>query len=397
MGEAVILSAVRTAIGNAHDPGPGGALGLLPIQQIAKVPVLEAVKRAGVDAHDVEDVVLGEVMHGGGCVARYVAVEAGMAHVPGLAVQRHCASGLQAVTTAASEVRAGMLRVAVAGGAENMTQTPVTSMKSPRPWGGIEPWISMTHPETPDAPALNMGITVGENTAAECGITRAEQDEWAYHSHARAVAATDDGRFAQEIVGVEVPAGRRGETTTFDTDAKPRRDTSLERLAALRPAFSAEGTVTAGNSSSLNDGAAALVVADADFATESGLRPLAVIRGWAAAGVEPRRTGLAPTVAIPAALRRAGITAEDVSLVEINEAFASMAVACSRILGFPHDMVNPNGGAVGLGHPVACSGARILVTLVHELRRRGGGYGVAALCAGGGMGLATVVEVLPDA
>jgi len=390
MGDAVLLSAVRTPIADARK----GALARSPIQQVAATTVAEALKRSGAPPDDVDDVVLGEVMHGGGCIARYVAVDLGLPpDTPGLAVQRHCASGMQAITTAAADIRAGMTRVAVAGGAESMTQTPRTYLTSPEPFGGISPWMSMTHPETPEAPATNMGITVGENTARECGITRAEQDDWAYHSHARAVAAIDSGRFAGEIVGVEL-RDKRGGSSLFDTDEHPRRDTSPERLAALRPLFATDGTVTAGNSSSFNDASAALVVADAAYAEERGLAPLAVIRGWAACGVEPRRTGLAPTVAVPKALARAGVRAQDVALVEINEAFASMAVACSRDLGFGHDVVNVNGGAIGLGHPVACSGARIVVTLVHELRRRGGGLGVATMCAGGGMGMAVVLEVL---
>ena len=392
MGDAVILSAVRTPIADARK----GALARTPIQEIAKVSVAEALKRAAVPADDVDDVVLGEVMHGGGCIARYVGLDLGLpSDTPGLAVQRHCASGLQAVVSAAADIRSGMTRVAIAGGAESMTQTPKTYMASPEPFGGIEPWLSLTHPLTDDAP-LVMGITVGENTARECGITREEQDDWAFASHQRAIAAIDDGRFADEVVPVEL-RGRKGDVTLFSTDEHPRRDTSREKLAALRPLFAADGTVTAGNSSSLNDGSAALVVADASYAEERGLAPLAVIRSWAAAAVEPARTGLAPTLSVPKALDRAGVRAQDVDLVEINEAFASMAVACARVLGFDHSIVNVNGGAVGLGHPVACSGARLLVTLVHELRRRGGGLGVATLCAGGGMSVATVIEVLPAA
>lgn len=392
MGDAVILSAVRTPIADAKK----GALARTPIQDIAKASVAEAIKRSGVAVDDVDDVVLGEVMHGGGCVARYVALDLGLPpDTPGLAVQRHCASGMQGVVSAAADIRSGMTRVAVAGGVESMSQTPRTYMASPDPFGGIDPWISLTHPLTPDAP-LVMGITVGENTAAEAGVGREEQDEWAYHSHQRAIAAIDDGRFAEEIVPVEI-RGRRGETSIFDTDEHPRRDSTPETLARLRPLFAENGTVTAGNSSSLNDGSAALVVADEAYAAERGLRPLAVIRGWAAAGIEPARTGLAPTISVPKALARSGVRAQDIALVEINEAFASMAVACSRILGFDHSIVNVNGGAVGLGHPVACSGARILVTLIHELRRRGGGLGLGTLCAGGGMSVATVVEVLPAA
>jgi acetyl-CoA C-acetyltransferase len=392
MGDAVIVSALRTPIADARK----GALAALTLPEIGKVAVAEALKRTGIPAEDVDDVVLGEVMQGGGCVARYIALDLGLPpDTPGLAVQRHCATGMAAVTTAAANIRAGMDTVVIAGGVESMSRVPQTFMPSPMPFGGVQPWMSDSHPATdPEAPTTNMGITVGENTAAQCGITREEQDEWAYHSHLRAVAAIDDGRFAQEIIAVEIP-GRKGEVHVFDTDEHPRRDTSLEKLASLPTIFKAGGTVTAGNSSSLNDGSAALVVVDEAYAQAHGLQPLAVVRSWAAAGVPPRETGLAPTVAIPRAVERAGLKLDDMKLVEINEAFASMAVASSRVLGFPHEIVNVNGGAVGLGHPVACSGARLLVTLIHELRRRGGGYGVGALCAGGGMGMATVLEVLP--
>jgi len=237
---------------------------------------------------------------------------------------------------------------------------------------------------------------VGENTANECGITREEQDEWSYHSNLRAAAAFDDGRFGDEIIPVEVPAGR-GQTVTFAADEHPRRDTSLEKLASLPVLSVPGGTITAGNSSGIGDGGAATVVTSRAYAEAHGLEVLATIRSWAAAGIEPARTGLAPTVAVPRALELGGLSLADVDLVEINEAFASMSVACARKLGFSHDMVNVNGGAVGIGHPVACSGTRICVTLLHELRRRGGGIGVATLCAGGGMGSATVLEVAAPA
>ena len=392
MGDAVVVSAARTPIADARR----GALANVPIYELGKVAVAEALKRSGIPPDDIDDIILGEVMHGGGDMARYIAVDLGLPpDTPGLALNRQCGTGLQAVNSAAATIRAGMDRVVIAGGLESMTQTPMTFAKSAHPWGGVSPWMSMSHPPNdPDAPTTNMGITVGENTAEQCGITREQQDEWSYHSHMRAIAAIDDGRFADEIVSVEVPAGR-GEVRIFDTDEHPRRDTSLEKLGKLPALFKKDGTVTAGNSSSLNDGSCAMVVVDEAYAAANGLDPLAVIRSWAAAGVPPKETGIAPTIAIPRALQRAGLKADDVKLVEINEAFASMAVASSRILGFPHEMVNVNGGAVGLGHPVACSGARILTTLVYELRRRGGGYGVASLCAGGGMGIATVVEVLP--
>jgi len=243
---------------------------------------------------------------------------------------------------------------------------------------------------------MDMSITVGWNTAQACGVTREDQDEWAYHSHRRAVAAIDDGRMRDEIFAMEVPAGRRGETRTFDTDEHPRRDTTMEKLAKLPPLHpEIEGfSITAGNSSGLNDAACAMVICDSEYAEEQGLEPLAIVRSWASVGVPPRDTGIAPTLAIPKALKRAGLQTDDVALVEINEAFASMAVASSRILGFPHEMVNVNGSGCSLGHPVAATGARMIATTLYELRRRGGGIGVTSMCAGGGMGSATVLEVL---
>jgi acetyl-CoA C-acetyltransferase len=243
---------------------------------------------------------------------------------------------------------------------------------------------------------MNALITVGENTARECGINREESDHWSYHSNMRAIAATDDGRFAHEIVPVTVPIGRQ-DTVTVDVDECPRRDSSLASLAALPSLTGPDGQVTAGNSSGIADGGAAVAVVARAYAEAQGMEPLATLRSWNSCGIEPARTGLAPTVCVPRALSRAGLSESDVDLVEINEAFASMSVACARKLGFPHDIVNVNGGAVAIGHPIATSGTRILVTLIHELRRRGGGIGVGTLCAGGGMGTATVVEVHPPA
>jgi acetyl-CoA C-acetyltransferase len=388
MPDAVIVAYARTAIADARR----GALANTSIYDLGKAVVSEALKRSNVPVEDVEDLVMGEVLQGGGNLARYIAIELGLTEVPGLANMRACASGLQAVNTAAADIKAGMTHAAIAGGLESMTQVPAVFRGSPQPFGGLTPWMSDSHPATPDAPNRNMGVTVGENTAAKVGVTREEQDEWAYHSHMRAVAAIDRGLLAEEIVPMEL-RDRQGNVTVFDTDEHPRRDTSLEKLAALPALFQEGGTVTAGNSSSLNDAAAALVLTDGDYAAAHGLEPLAVIRSWASIALAPRDTGLAPTVAIPKAADRAGISLKDLKLVEINEAFAAMAAGSSRVLGFPHDMVNVNGGAVGLGHPVAASGARILGHLVLELRRRGGGLGVASLCAGGGIGTATVVEV----
>jgi acetyl-CoA acetyltransferase family protein len=388
MPDVVVLSAVRTPIARSHR----GSLIHHSIFELGNIVVAESLKRSGVEPADVDDVVLGEVIKGGGCTARHVVVELGLpAHIPGVAVNRQCATSLTAVSMAAAGVAAGMDRVAVAGGVENVTQAPMVFRPSPVPYGRMEQWVPPGHPPTDDAPGV-MGILVGENTADECGITREEQDAWAVMSHARAIAAIDAGRFVDEIVPVTVPDGAGG-TRLFDTDEHPRRDTTLESLAKLRPAFKPGGTVTAGNSSGVNDAACALVLASSEYAAAHGLTPMATIKAWAAGGVEPRLTGLAPTVVLPKALARAGMTIADLDLVELNEAFASMAVACTRLLELDPEKVNVNGGAVGLGHPIGASGARILTTLIHELARRGGGAGAATMCAGGGMGGAVVVEV----
>jgi acetyl-CoA acetyltransferase family protein len=387
VSDAMVISAVRTPIGRS-----GRGLAGLSLAGIGSAAVRAALRRSGVAAEEVDDLVLGEVLQGGGCTARYIAVELGLPpDTPGLAVQRQCATGMAAVQWAASQIRSDMADVVVAGGIESMTRAPLQFEKSPFPWGGVERYLPPSHPDTPDAPNMNMLVTVGENTARECGITRQEQDEWAYHSHRRAVAAIDEHRFDDEIEPVDVPAA--GGAVTVAVDEHPRRDTSPEKLAKLPVLTGPGGTITAGNSSGIADGGAALVLTSRERAEALGAEPLAVVRSWASCGIEPARTGLAPTIAVPRALELAGLSTSDVDLVEINEAFASMAVACSRKLGFPHDIVNVNGGAVGLGHPVGCSGARILVTLIHELRRRGGGVGVGTLCAGGGMASATVVEV----
>ncbi len=390
MGEAVIVSAVRTPIADAYK----GALANTSIYDIGKASVIEALKRSGIPAEEVDDLILGEVLQGGGDIARYIANDAGLPpDTPGLALNRQCATGMTAVDTAAANIRAGMDKVVIAGGAEAMTQSPVTYRKPAHAYGIMEQWLSPSHPDSPEAPNMNMMITVGENTARKVGVTREEMDEWSYGSHMKAVAAIDDGRFAEEIVPMEV-RGWGGETTTFDTDEHPRRNTSLEKLASLRVLSGVpDGTITAGNSSPLNDASAALVIADGDYASANDLEVLGIVRSWCAVGVPPEDTGIAPTLAIPRAVDRAGLKLGDIDLVEINEAFASMTVGSIKVLDLDPSIVNVNGGAVGLGHPVACSGARILVTLLHELRRRGGGYGVGSLCAGGGMGAATVIEV----
>lgn len=389
MGDAVIVSAARTAIGTARK----GTLAGVSAFDLGKQSVGEVLKRSGIPSDQVDDIQLGEVLQGGGDIARYVALELGIPNVPGVALNRHCASGMAAVQGAAASIRAGMDRVVIAGGTESISTSP-SAMKRDPATGEMKPWMSPSHPETPDAPAFDMSITVGWNTAQKANVTREEMDHWAYESHMRAVRATDEGRFEEEIFPIEVTRPD-GETVVFQVDEHPRRDTTMERLASLKPLHpEIEGfSITAGNSSGLNDGSAAMVIVDSDYAQDNGLEPLAIIRSWASAGVPPADTGLGPTYAIPKALQRAGLATGDVKLVEINEAFASMAVASSRILGFPHDIVNVSGSGCSLGHPVACTGARMIVTLLYELRRRGGGHGVASMCAGGGMGSATVIEV----
>jgi acetyl-CoA C-acetyltransferase len=389
MGDAVIVSATRTAIGTARK----GTLLDVSAFDLAKEAMGEALKRSGIPGDEVDDAQMGESLQGGGDIARYAAVDLGLPNIPGVALNRHCASGMAAVQGGAASIMAGMDKVVITGGSESVSTSP-SSMKRVLGTDDMAPWMSPSHPETPDAPAFDMSITVGWNSAQKANVTREEMDFWAYESHRRAVEAIDEGRFEEEIFPLEVKR-RDGETVVFSVDEHPRRTTTMEKLAELKPLHpEIEGfSITAGNSSGLNDGAAALVLADSDFAKANGLEPMAIVKSWASAGVPPADTGLGPTYAIPKALDRAGLTVKDVDLFEINEAFASMCVASTRILGIPHEITNVSGSGCSIGHPIACTGARMIVTLVHELRRRGGGIGVASMCAGGGMGSATVVEV----
>jgi acetyl-CoA C-acetyltransferase len=389
MNEAVIVAACRTAIGTASR----GMLRDVDPFDLATEVMTAAVARAALPPAAVDDVIMGESLAGGGDIARYAAIEAGLTDVPGMAVNRHCASGLSAVNVAAASIKAGMDRVVIAGGTHSTSFMP--SSRRPVPLSDdVESWMSPSHPDTPLAPAMDMSVTVGWNAAVQASVTREEMDRWALRSHQKAIAAADDGRFVEEIVPVKAPQ-RDGSVVVFEADEHPRRTTNMEKLAALPPLHpEIEGfSITAGNSAGLNDGAAALVLASTDAAEELGAPCLATVRSWANVGVTPADTGLAPTFSIPKALERAGMSIEDVDLFEINEAFASMCVASTRRLGIDEAIVNPNGSGCGLGHPIAMTGARMLVTLVYELRRRGGGIGVGAMCAGGGMSTATVVDV----
>jgi acetyl-CoA C-acetyltransferase len=389
MADAVIVSGARTAIGTARK----GTLLDVSAFDLAKYAVAEALKRSGVDAGDVDDLQMGEVLQGGGDIARYAAIELGLIEVPGVALNRHCASGMAAVQGAAASVRAGMDHVIIAGGAESLSTSP---MVQKRKLGTDEfsQWMSPSHPEQPDAPAFDMSITVGWNTAKAAGLTREDCDAWALRSHQRAVQAIDEGRLQEEIVPIEVNR-RDGSTIIFDTDEHPRRDSTMEKMTSLRPLHPEidDFPITAGNSSGLNDAGAALMIVSSDYAQAHGLMPMARIVSWASTGTNPRDTGLGPIASIPKALDRAGMKVSDVQLAEINEAFASVPAAACRELGLSEEITNVSGSGCSLGHPVAATGARMIITTMYELRRRGGGVGLASMCAGGGMGSATVFEV----
>ncbi len=389
MADAVIVSTARTAIGTAFK----GSLIDVDGMELGTKAVAEAVARAGIDPAIVDDIVLGEALYGGGDLARYAATECGMESVPGLAHNRHCASGLAAVATAAGSIRSDMDRVVVAGGVQASSTSPRATRRVPGTddWSD---WMSPTHRDRPDAPNLDMSITVGWNTAVEAGLSRDDMDAWALRSHQRAVAGFDAGSFADEIFPIEITR-RDGTTETFEVDEHPRRDTSAERLAGLKPLHPEieDFSITAGNAAGMNDGGAAMVLMAGDLAAAEGLTPLATVRAWASVGVDPARTGMAPCEVIPKVLDRAGLSIGDVGLWEINEAFASVPVAACKVLGIDEELVNVLGSGCSLGHPIAMTGARMIITSIHELRRRGGGVGVAAMCAGGGMGSAVVFDV----
>ena len=390
MNEAVIVAGARTPIGTSYR----GSLADTDALELGTLAVKEAVQRSGIEPGLVDDVILGESLYGGGDIARYAAIEAGLVNAPGVAHNRHCASGLATVQTAASSVIAGMDRVVVAGGVQSSSTMPKTSRRVPGTDTWEEDWLAPSHRETADAPIRDMSITVGWNAAVRAGISREDMDAWAYRSHMRAIAGIDNGSFAAEIVPIEVKR-RDGSAFTFAVDEHPRRTSSMEKLASLKPLHpEIEGfSITAGNAAGVNDGAAAIVVTSRRFAEQRGLEPLAVVRAWASAGVTPADTGLAPSAAIPKVLDRAGLAIGDVQLWEINEAFASVPIAVTRELGIDDAIVNVLGSGCSLGHPVAMTGTRMVLTLIHELRRRGGGTAVAAMCAGGGMASALVLDV----
>ena len=394
--EAVILSAVRTPIGRY-----AGVLKDVRPDDLAALVISEAVHRAHIDADSIEDVILGCANQSGEDnrnVARMALLLAGLpVHVAGQTVNRLCGSGLQAVNSAAQAIQTGMGDTFVAGGVESMTRAPFVLGKADSAfsrnmkledttlgWRFINPKLSAVHHP------YSMGETA-ENVAEKYGISRADQDAFALRSHQRAVAAQQSGRFAAEIVPVTIPQ-KKGEPVIVALDEHPRADTTLQKLAALKPAFRKDGSVTAGNSAGINDGAAALVMMAQGRAQKLGLRPRARIVASAVAGVDPAYMGLGPIPATRKVLQRAGLSIKDMDLVELNEAFAVQVLECVRELEIDEEKLNVNGGSIALGHPLGCSGARLVVTLLHELERRGGRYGLATMCIGVGQGIAAIIE-----
>jgi 3-oxoadipyl-CoA thiolase len=393
--DALILDAVRTPIGRA-----GGVLSEVRPDDLAAAAIRALLDRTGLPVGRIDDVVLGCANQAGEDnrnVARMALLLAGLpVEIPGQTVNRLCGSGLQAVTTASHAITAGEAELMIAGGVESMTRAPYVMLKPARPWDRTPPTVAdstvgwrFTNPLLRAEWTIALGQTA-ERVARSHGISRREQEEFAVETQRRTQAALATGMFEDEIVPLAVP--RDGRTQTVSRDEPPRSDVTLEGLARLSPAFQKDGTVTAGTSSGINDGAAALVVASAEMARQLGEAPLARVVSTAVAGVDPSCMGLGPVPATRKALARAGLQAKDLDLIELNEAFAAQAIACIRDLELDPARVNIYGGAIALGHPLGASGARILTTLVHGLRRTGGRYGLATMCIGVGQGIAMVVE-----
>lgn len=391
MTEVVIVAAVRTPIGSF-----GGSLKDISTVDLGSLVIKNAIERAGLEPEQVDEVIMGNVLGAGlgQNVARQMSIHAGVpVTVPAFTINKVCGSGLKAVQLAVQAVLCGDAEVVVAGGAENMSQAPYI-LPNQR-WGSRMGNATVVDTMLRDGLTdgfedYHMGITA-ENVAEQYGITREDQDSFALQSQKRAVAAVESGRFKEEIIPVEIPQ-RRGEPRVFDTDEFPRKDVSLEGLSKLRPAFQKDGSVTAGNSSGINDGAAAVVVMSAEKAKELGVPVLATIKSYASAGLDPKVMGCGPIYASRKALEKAGLTVADLDLVESNEAFAAQACAVAKELNLDLEKVNVNGGAISLGHPIGASGCRILVTLLHEMQKRDAKRGLATLCIGGGMGTALIVE-----
>lgn len=389
--DAVIVSSVRTAIGSFQ-----GSLAGIPATQLGSIVIGEALKRARVNEDTVDEVIMGNVLQAGlgQNPARQAWLTAGFSNtVPATTINKVCGSGLKAVMLAAQAVRLGDAGIVVAGGMESMSRAPylLEGARSGLRLGDASMVDSMIRDGLRCATCdTHMGITA-ENIAEQYGLSREEQDRFAASSQNKAERAIAAGRFREEIVPVAIPQ-KKGDPILFDRDEFPRSGTTEEALGKLRPAFRKDGTVTAGNASGINDGAAALVIMSADRAEALGLKPMARIRSYASAALDPSVMGLAPIGATRKLLQQTGLSIADIDLFELNEAFAAQSLAVGRDLGVPDDKLNVNGGAIALGHPIGASGARVLVTLLHELEKRGGRYGLASLCIGGGQGVALMVE-----
>lgn len=392
MGKTVILSGVRTPFGKF-----GGALSSLTASDLGGIAVKEALNRANVKGEEVDEVILGSVLQGGqGQIpSRQASKKAGIPwEVKTETINKVCASGMRSVTLADQIIRAGDEEVIVAGGMESMSNAPYILPKAR--WGlrmGDSPVKDLVIHDglSCSFTGVHMG-TYGNEVATEMEISREAQDEWAFRSHQLAAAAIEAGKLAEEIVSVEVPQ-RKGDPIVVSTDEAPRKDTSIEKLSKLNPVFNSTGTITAGNAPGINDGAAALVLMSEERATREGKKPEAYIIGQAAISVEAKDFPKTPGLVINEILKKTGKSLEEIDLFEINEAFAAVALASGKLANLNPEKVNVNGGAVALGHPIGASGARIIITLMHELKRRGGGIGIAAICSGGGQGDAIMIEV----
>ena len=396
MTETYIIDAVRTPMGRF-----GGALASVRPDDLAAHVIHALVDQNGVPTDQVDDVLWGAANQAGEDnrnVARMALLLAGIpASVPGATVNRLCGSGLEAINCGHREIRSDEADLIIAGGSESMTRAPFVMAKAAQAWSRTAEVYDTTigwrfvNPKLKERYGTDAMGETAENVAVEYGVPRVDQDAFALESHRRAIAARDEGRFKDEIVPVEVPQ-RKGDAFVVDSDEPPRPDTSLEKLSRLKPAFAAEGSVTAGNASGVNDGASAVLLASEEVTRTLDWRPMARIVGTAVAGVEPRVMGIGPVEATRKVLDRTGLSISDLDLVELNEAFAAQSIACIRELKLDPDIVNVNGGAIALGHPLGCSGARILTTLVHEMARREARYGLATMCIGVGQGIATIVE-----
>lgn len=388
MKEAVIVSAVRTAVAKENS-----ILRDIPPEIYAGLVLKEAAKRAGVEPEKIDQVIMGCCLTSVGCMARMASLHAGFpVSVPGLTVDRQCGSGSEAINIAAAFTMAGQGEIFVAGGVESMTRMPYLLEKAATAYQREAPRFVpgkryLTPPHIGDPP---MGITA-ENVAEKYGINRERQDEFALSSQLKAEQAIKEGRFKEQILKLEIPQ-KKGEPVVFDTDEHPRFGLTIGKLAKLTPIFKKEGTVTAGNASGINDGAAAVVVMEKEKALKMGLNIMGTIRGMAAGGVDPNYMGMGPVPATQKALSMAGISINDLDIVELNEAFACQAIACIDELGLDYDKVNPNGGAIALGHPIGASLAVLMVKLLYELERQNARYGLVSACCGGGQGVATIIE-----